>query len=320
MPLELSIVIVNHRSWEPLRGCLESLLGTDGDSLPENTQVIVVDNASGDEQLHTFERDFPRVEFVLSARNGGFSRGCNLGAGRATGRELLFLNPDVIASPQTIQALLALKLSHAGVRILTLTQRDAGGRRQKVFGQFPNLSTALGLSRAILRLAQPGRHPDPRTIESSLLDVDWVSGSALMIDRAAFDALGGWNESFWMYYEDVDLCKRAQALGYRRCFTSDTELTHLHGGASRIDGRTRALTRSEVILSRHLYGHLHLTRFRAKVWHALTFLGRSMPRLVLGMLPFASPDRAYQKQLLWAYYAGVWRSGSWVSPRAQRDS
>lgn len=315
--MELSIIIVNYRTWEPLRACLESLLEGQDAAASAGIEIIVVDNASGDGQFAGFAQTFPQVEFVRSAINGGFARGCNLGAQHATGRELLFLNPDVVASPQAIRALLSLKQAHPAVRVLTLVQRDAKGRRQKVFGRFPSLATAWGISRAALRILFPKRYPDPRRAEAELLDVDWVSGSALMIDRRAFDALEGWDERYWMYYEDVDLCRRAYAMGYRRCFTSSAELIHLHGGASRSSDSTRALTRCEVLRSRHLYGHLHFGRARAGIWHALTILSRSAPRLLLGILPFASPARAYQKQLLWEYYAGVWRTGSWQSQRTR---
>lgn len=316
--MELSIIIVNYRSWNLLRACLESLLAEPPTTFPD-TQIIVVDNASGDGQFDAFAERFPSVTFVQNPTNGGFAQGCNLGAGHASGRELLFLNPDVVASPQALQDLLRLKHAQPGVRILTLTQRDAKGRRQKVFGPFPSLTTAWGVSRAVCRLLNPRSYPDPRRVEAKLLDVDWVSGSALMIDRTAFDQLGGWDERFWMYYEDVDLCLRAAALGFRRCFTSDVELTHLHGGASRIDEATRALTRCEVTRSRHLYGHLHFGRVRAGIWHGVTFLGRSAPALILGALPFASAGRKTQRRLLAEYYAHVWRTDSWQSPRSLSD-
>ena len=148
--MKLSIVIVNFRSWDCLEDCLSALGGA---LAAEGVEIIVVDNCSADGRLPSFSAQFPHVRFVESQRNGGFASGCNLGARNARGTHLLFMNPDVVAQPASVMALLATKLGHPEIAILGARQFDGKGRLQATPVDFVVKEIRHGKS---LRLAMSG--------------------------------------------------------------------------------------------------------------------------------------------------------------------
>lgn len=297
----LSIVIVNFRSWEVLSRCLASLAPLRAVFGPA-VEIIVVDNASGDGRFKAFADAHPVARFVPNDGNWGFADGCNAGAREARGALVLFLNPDTEDPGGQIAALVAEADVHAGAAILAPRQVDEQGRLQKVFDAFPSLATLFGPSRALLRRIAPRRYPDPRRERAGYLQVDWVSGSALLVRHEVFDQLGGFCNGFWMYSEDVDLCRRARNAGHEIGVTYGVTLVHAHGGATRRDTDTAALTRSEVVISRHYYASRHLG-WTALPYHAALFLTRFLPAVV------SKPKVAGH---LWRYYRQVpahgWRS------------
>jgi len=318
----LSIVIVNYRSWDKLERSLASLRPLVAGE-PSATEVIVVDNVSGDGRLATFAAAHPEARFVANDGNWGFADGCNRGAGEARGEFLLFFNPDAEDPGGGIDGLVAVARAHPDVAILTARQVDERGRQQKVFDVFPSLVALLGPARALLRLAAPGRYPDPRRDRTDFLEVDWVSGSALFIRKGVFDALGGFCNGFWMYSEDVDLCRRARDAGHKVAVAGSITLRHAHGGASRKDPDTTALTRSEVVVSRHFYASRHLGRWHARAYHLALAATRFAPAVLamaadaigLGAIR-AVRIRARMGRHLARYYRRV-PSRGWRSLRAR---
>jgi len=272
----LSIVIVNYRSWEKLERGLASLRPVVGGGAPA-TEIIVVDNVSGDGRLAAFAAAHSEARFVANDGNWGFADGCNRGAREARGEFLLFFNPDAEDPGGGIEGLVAAARSHPDVAILTARQVDERGRPQKVFDAFPSLVTLFGPARALLRLVAPSRYPDPRRDRADFLDVDWVSGSALFIRKDVFEALGGFCNGFWMYSEDVDLCRRARDAGHKVAVAGSISLRHAHGGASRRDPDTTALTRSEVVVSRHFYASRHFAPWHARAYHLALLATRFTP-------------------------------------------
>ena len=307
--MQLSIVIVNYRSWTVLSRCLASLSPlVNGPT--SSVEIIVVDNASGDGLYTAFAQAHPGVRFVQNDGNWGFADGCNRGAMEARGEFLLFLNPDAEDPGGGISALLEQARAHADAAILTARQVDENGRAQKVFDAFPSLATLFGPARALLRLVAPGRYPDPRQDQAGYLEVDWVSGSVFLIRRGVFEALGGFCNGFWMYSEDVDLCRRARDAGHKVALAGAVTLVHAHGGVSRKDPETAAITRSEVVVSRHFYASRHLGRWQAPLYHLALAATRFVPAALV---------RAGVARHLAAYYRGVPSLG-WRSPRSRGHS
>jgi len=310
----LSIVIVNYKSWEKLAACLGSLPAA---------EIVVVDNASGDGRLEAFAAAHPGVRFIANDGNWGFADGCNRGAREASGEVVLFLNPDARDPGGGIAGLVAAARAHPDAAILTARQLDESGRAQKVFDAFPSLGTLFGPARALLRLIAPGRYPDPRRVRPGYREVDWVSGSALLIRRSVFTSLGGFCNGFWMYSEDVDLCRRARDAGHAVALAESIPLIHAHGGTSRTDFDTASLTRSEVVVSRHFYASRHFGTGHAALYHGALIVTRFAPSalaivaVALGLGGWrALRVRAGMGRHLARYYTGVGARG-WRSRRAR---
>ncbi|MDX1570450.1 MAG: glycosyltransferase family 2 protein [Xanthomonadales bacterium] len=296
----LAVVIVNYRSWEPLAACLASLADLDA-------EIVVVDNASGDGRLGDFASDHPDVRFIQAEHNFGFAYGCNLGAALTRAPLLLFLNPDTRDPGGQLASLAELAESHPEAGIFSVRQVDERGRPQRVHDRFPGLLTLFGPVRSLLRRVAPR--------------VDWVSGSVLLIRRALFERLGGWDPGYWMYSEDVDLCWRAHAIGHRCHYFERATVIHQHGGSSRRDPETTALTKAETTISRHYFAARHFGRIHAACYHAALFLVRFLPVvLAAGVRPLLPLRpirvRARVAAHLLAYYRRVLEVRTWRSPRA----
>lgn len=317
--MKLSIIIVNYRSWSHLQTALDSLLP----NFPADWEVIVVDNESRAEPFHEYQQKYPWVTFVANARNSGFGFGCNLGAARARGAELLFMNPDVVASSDDLRSLLWEKVSHPDVALISPRQLDRSGRPQKVFDDFPCLLNQSKILKAVLRLLWPSRFTNPRATYRSLTYCDWITGSCMLLSREHFDAIGGWSEDYWMYAEDTDLCRRARDHGLRVAYTPNVQVVHAHGGSSRLNVKIKAMTKLEVIISKHVYAQNHFRGSRRVLLHCLIGSLRLPPLIVASLADLLTlmqipALRVRSKMLvgLLQYYARVLKTGTWLSPRA----
>lgn len=320
--VNLSVIIVNYRSWDDLARCLASLRYL-ADLKQPTTEIIVVDNQSGDGRLPAFAAEHSGVRFVENSGNYGFAHACNRGAREARGTELLFLNPDTRDPGGVVPLYLAVKQTHPDAAVLTVRQTDERGRPQRIFGLFPTAGTLLGPVRALLRILLPETHPDPRRTKAHTLRVDWVSGSALMISRAHLGRLGGWCEDFWMYSEDTDLCRRAANAGLAVVYCGDATLVHRHGGATRSNPETAALTRTEAVISKHLYARRHLGALHAGVFHLLVVITRFLPLAAPALIAAIwrnAPDvvkvRASMFHQLRVHYVRIIAKHNWLSPRS----
>src|SRR5688572_16935214 len=199
--MDVSIIIVNYRSWKPLQNCLESILLTERTNII--FEVIIVDNFSNDGQFESFQNKFKDFTFIRNNSNSGFANGCNLGAKQANGNYLLFLNPDTIISSNTLSTLCTTYREHPEIGILSCLQVD---RKNRFFHQkniFPSLLHLFGLSRFLYR--KTNTH---FTSKEELFFPDWVSGALIFIGKNWFEKVNGWNEDYWLYFEDVEICKK----------------------------------------------------------------------------------------------------------------
>lgn len=319
--MKLSIITVNYRSW----GHLEAALTALADDFPDDWEIIVVDNESNPADFDLFAARFPCASFIANPDNSGFGHGCNIGVARASGEQLLFMNPDVIATAEHIQKLMAIKAQH-NIGIVAPKQVSAAGKAQKVFDDFPSLLNQSKTLKALLRFVFPSKYLNPRAHYSALTWCDWVTGSVLLIDRADFDAVGGWSEDYWMYVEDVDLCRKAHDCGMSVAYAPEVEVIHAHGGSSRINVDVKSMTKLEVIISKHVYARNHMRGLRRWLMHTLIILLRTpllmlaalLDLVTLGQVP-ALRVRSRMLTGLARYYMGVMRTGSWLSPRAMAN-
>ncbi len=228
---ELSVVIPSWNTAGLLRACLRHLYAAD---LPE-TEVIVVDNGSADGSADMVAREFPRAELVRNAENLGFARACNQGLRLARGRYALLLNSDTEVAPDAVRRLLDFLEAHAEYGAAAPLLHSADGRVQPSLKRFPTLATALWFSTPLERW-----FPDSRELRRYFMrdadqersaDVDQPPAACLLLRMSVIAGIGLFDESLWLFFNDVDLSKRMAAAGYRTRYVAEARVLH-HEGAS----------------------------------------------------------------------------------------
>lgn len=318
--MDLSIIIVSYRGWAHLKECLDSLASFTGTSF--RCEVIIVDNNSSDGVIDEFKLNYPEFKFIINDINGGFANGCNLGSAAAKGDYFLFLNPDTIATETEIGKLLERAKGDPENYISSGNQVNKNGEGKNRFGLFPEFGTLTGSGRAVYRFLNKKKIAGRINAANNVIHPDWVSGSIMMIKKEVFRKLGGFDEDFWMYSEDIDLCKRARDQhGEIACYT-DIKIQHNHGGSSRINLKTTALTKTEVIISGHIYISKHksgMSGFLIQSYLVFVNLTAGIVMALFTIIFFASPKifvKATMFFRLIAYYFGALMRRSWVSPRS----
>lgn len=313
--VDISIVIVNYKSWLHLASCLDSL-AFHSDSF--NHEIVVVDNHSNDGKLAEFSKVYPDVVFVENTGNNGFANGCNLGASKSKGRYLLFLNPDTVGNENAIKSLWQFAKQNPHVGITSCLQEKKQGGYEPYNRQFLRLSTLFGLFRAVRRLLVRSEALE----DENMVYTDWVSGSLVCISRQWFEQVGGWNEDYWMYYEDMDLSKRVRALNGKVVVLKNAAIQHSHGGASRINLKTAALTKTEVQISKHVYISNHFKGVERACAHLLLFAINCKLKFIIALLSmpvfFITKARlnVYLFLKIIRYYWHCLLRGTWMSPNA----
>lgn len=247
---ELSIIIVNYKSWNKLNICLNSLLK----QKEIRYEVIVVDNNSNDEKLLSFRQKYEWVKWIENSKNYGFAKACNIGAANTKSKWYLFLNPDTVIKSQSLNSLIEFCNTNPEHRIIGIKQLDNDKKHTNSFGMFLNFWSLSGLIRIIIRLKN-GSYKSMNFKE--IAHPDWISGSFILIRKTDFNILGGWDEDYWMYYEDMDLCKRGSKLGLKVSLLNNWICTHFHGESSRKNIKIKIITKSEVVFSSHIFLEKH---------------------------------------------------------------
>ena len=215
--ITVSVVIVSYNTRADLERCLEALHAAPPAASHE---IIVVDNASTDGSVDAARR-WPSVQAIANDRNVGFARANNIGIRASRGSRLLVLNSDTVLPAGAVDRLLAELTADPTVGVVGPRLVDGQGRAELSFGRMMGPLNELRQKRAGRKSAddvtRSRRHPD------------WVSGACLMVRRADAEAVGLFDERFFMYAEDVDFCAAIRALGRRILFAPDIEVVHLRG-------------------------------------------------------------------------------------------
>jgi N-acetylglucosaminyl-diphospho-decaprenol L-rhamnosyltransferase len=220
-----SIVIVSYNASDMLR---ESLRGIAAVSVNPETEVIIVDNASTDGSAAMVEREFAGVQLIRNSANVGFARANNQGIRASTGRYVLLLNSDTIVPPGALPALIQFMNDHPGAGACgPRLVRSDGSVQPFAFGGDPTVTYLLARGWNRLLFRRPLHDWGTDAVQA----VDWVSGAALLARRAALEQIGGFDEKFFMYFEDNDLCLRLRRAGWKVFYNPTVTITHF-GGAS----------------------------------------------------------------------------------------
>jgi N-acetylglucosaminyl-diphospho-decaprenol L-rhamnosyltransferase len=224
----VAAVIVNYESGPALIRCVEGLRS---ESVAE---LVVVDNGSADGSLEEIRRAFPDVAVVVPGRNLGYGAAANRGVAATTAGSVLVCNPDLEVRPGALAVLAAALAACPGCALVGPLIRTPGGERYPSARQFPSLADAaghalLGIFAPDNRFTRSYQQAHLGRVAAGLERVDWVSGACFLTRRSAFEQVGGFDESYFMYAEDVDLCWRLGRAGWQVAYAPAAEVTHLQG-------------------------------------------------------------------------------------------
>ncbi len=227
----VSVVLVTYNSSRDLPACLASLRAHTAGIAYE---VIVADNASTDGTPELVAQRYPWVRLLRRRSNSGLSAAINDGVRMSTGDCIAVLNPDIRIESDVLAPLAAYLQEHPDAGIVAPKLLNEDGTLQLSCRSFPGYATVLFNRYSIVTRLFPRNRASARYLMSDFdhtttRDVDWVSGAALMLRRAVFDELGGWDSGFFMFNEDVDLCRRLHDRGYRVVYKPDAQLFHKIG-------------------------------------------------------------------------------------------
>lgn len=284
----VDVVVVNWNTGPCLGNCLRSIVRTDRSRL-RVARIVVVDNASTDDSLRGLSAGGIPLDIVRNATNRGFAVACNQGAARGTSELLLFLNPDTELYPDTLRVVAAFLGTSAaratgicGGRML-----DERGRTVISCSRFPTLRVVLGKITGLDRLVPalfPPHHLDP----TGSGPVDQVIGAFFLLRRTLFERLDGFDQRYFLYFEETDLALRADLLGLGSYHLHEARVRHLEGVSSARLGGGRL---RHSLCSRTQYAYRHWPRTHAWLLVALTLTVEPVARLARALVR-ASPAEA----------------------------
>lgn len=299
---EISVVIVNWRTLDALRACVNSVLAQ---KQAPPLEVIVVDNDSGDGSAEMVEREFPDAKLIKNDQNHGFAYACNQGMRIAAGtRFILLLNPDTVVPPETIRTMVGVAKRRTDAAVVGCRVLNADGSLERTCFRFPSLLNVLLAGLYLNRL-----FPNSRFFAREFMtwwdrdderEVDVVTGSFMLVRRDVVDAVGLMDERYFMYVEEADWCYSFTRAGWKCVFSPAAHITHLSSGSSK-----------QVWAKMYVWQRKSVLLFLAK-WHgrptawaanAVMFLA-TLPRVIgwcgLRMLGLARERAAGQLRAAWA--------------------
>ena len=249
--MDLSCIIVNYKNSEPLKDCLASLYQT---AQRIDFETIIVDNSENDLGLQPLKELYPKAQFVSNSSNVGFAKANNQAAKIAQGKVLIFLNPDTILSDQAIDSMYRYYCSHTETGVLGPKVVNPEGSLQYSCRRYPTLWTGLFNRYSILsRLFPENRFTSQYLMRdfdhNEIRQVDWLSGCCLMVSKNTFENSHGFDENYFLFNEDVDLCRTIKQAGKEVIYFPEATIIHQ---VSTSNSKTTA----RVIIQRHL-GMMH---------------------------------------------------------------
>ena len=291
--MDVSIIIVNWNSTEFLVGCLGSIERTTRDI---QFEIIVVDNASDDESWRNVTEQYPSVRVIRSNRNLGFARANNLGAEYAHGDKMLFLNPDTLALKDSIAIMARLLNSDSRIGVLGCRLLNPDSSVQTSCVQpFPTilnqLLTVESLKRRWPKLPLWGMRPLFSCSPSGTDEAEVVSGACLMMKRDVFRKVGGFSTEYFMYAEEMDLCRKVSEAGWKICHAGGANVIHFGGQSTKKRGNafSHVVMRDSVFkLLQKFRGHTYARTYRAALF--LSAIVRLAVLLPLRIVPASLVD------------------------------
>lgn len=309
--MKASVFVVSYNTVDLLRQCLASLFANTSGI---DYEVFVVDNVSADGSADMVRREFPTVRLIANTVNVGFAAANNQAYRESTGEYLFLLNPDAEAKPDAVNHAVDFMEAHPEAGMCGGRIRNPDGGLDPSARRFPgvisNFFILSGLSSRYPNSPIFGRGDYKYFDHQSVLEVDWVPGTFTAIRRSMIEQIGFFDERFYLYYEETDLCLRARRAGWKIYFIPDAEILHEGGACS----KTRAdhdfdtsgsqllsfRLRSEYLYFRKNHGLLSV------LGNAVVEIGWHLLRIVVNA--GGGPRRAAKRQYSRNIVANTWRA------------
>lgn len=236
--MDLSLIIVNYRTYELTKQTIQSVIDT---VITLDYEIIVVDNASHDGSLEKLKGDFkqyPNIKFVANQSNDGFAKANNIGFKEASGEYILLLNSDVIVKERTIEESLKFIKAHDNIGVLGCKVVLPNGLLDKACRRsFPTFEVSFyrmsGLSKLFPKSKRFNQYNLSYLDENGTYPVDCVVGAYMLIGYDIFKQCDGFDESYFMYGEDIDLCYKIKQMGYEVYYYGKYEIIHYKGASGK---------------------------------------------------------------------------------------
>jgi GT2 family glycosyltransferase len=286
--IDLSVAIVSFNTKRILLNCIQSVYTTTKSLCVE---IIVVDNASQDGSAEAAREACPDAVVITNPDNRGFAKAVNQALAVSAGRYFLLLNSDTLMEDGALAKMVEYLDAHPEVGALGCRQRTAEGRILRSAFAFPGLREHVlnfGLFKA-LAPGSSGKYAHPWEDSRTPQDVDWINGACMVVRSEVLRGLGGLDERYFMYFEDVDLCLRIRRLGHRIIYLPEAQIVHFVGSSS--EGKAHALN-LEWEFSRIIFVETHFSLWRRLFMKGWILTGALVRILRLSVPAMTSPDRA----------------------------
>jgi hypothetical protein len=285
----LSIIIVNWNTGRLLTDCIQSIQDTYLSEQSSQTEILVIDNGSTDHSLAQAVDCFPGIRVIPNQLNLGFGPANNLAAQSAHGEYLLLLNPDTIVQPGAIHALLDYLQSHPKIGLVGPKLINPDGTFQLSIFRAPTLSREAWRLFHLDRIYPYNAYPVDVLASQEPQPVDILQGTCLFMPRELFLLVGMFDEQFFMYSEEVDLCTRIRSTGWPIHWVPQAKVMHLAGQSTRLvaDKMFLMLYRNKVAYFRKHYGQPRTGFYKLLLY--VVSISRYLPGLILKRLAARKP-------------------------------
>ncbi len=316
--MDLSVFIVTYNSSPLLRSCLDSLRAQ---TLAGNFEVIVVDNASRDDTIAIIRAEYPEVNLMASETNLGFGNANNKALTLAQGRYVVLLNPDAQLLPDTLARALQHMEDNADAGMGGGLLQDTQGAWQPSARLFPSLLndslTLSGLANRYPASRFFGRFDRSWADPLTMTPVDWVPGAFAILRRSLVEQIGLFDPRFFLYYEEVDLCRRIYQAGFKVYYWPDLVITHVGGASSEtVDELAFSSSGKQLTLWRMQSQLLYYRK-----WHGLLYTGlvKAVEQAWHGLRAWRNKTRAPEKAAESRHIVQLWQQ-AWQATQGGLNS
>ncbi|MFV0199871.1 glycosyltransferase family 2 protein [Empedobacter falsenii] len=221
MSILLSVIIVNYNGKDYLDNCIQSIYNQFS---TKNIEIIIVDNNSTDQSVAFIKNRYKDIVLIESKQNLGFGKGNNLGVKNAQGKYILLLNNDTILLDKIDDCITYLEDNH-DVGVIGINMLNAKKEYLLAAGDFPNVLNLIRFK----KLFKSTPEFISGNFSQKYYDVDWLTGSFLMMKKNVYQQINGFDEDYFMYVEDIDICKKIASINLKRIFIANKSYIHFVG-------------------------------------------------------------------------------------------